>query len=106
MLKILLGLVLVLSPALPAAAQLHFPEYSDEQVATAANKVCAVLNNGGSYRKSEVMLLIKLRGSLERDLTGIPDNLYSSPEDNEQVIRNANRIVNRLNQTCQAPSIN
>jgi hypothetical protein len=100
MLKILIATIPLLLISLPAAAQLNYPEYTEQQVVTASNKVCAVLNNGRSYTLREAMFLIKLRGSLERDITG-RENEYSSAEDNAQVIRNANRIVDRLNLTCQ-----
>jgi hypothetical protein len=102
MAKILFGTWLLLLLALPATAQLHYPEYTDEQVEMAADKVCKGLNNGKTKTRSEAILLVRLVGSMFRDIRG-RENEYNSAEDNEQSVRNSNRVMIRLNQTCQAP---
>lgn len=102
MARILFGTWLLLLSALPANAQLHYPEYTDEQVQMATDKVCKALNNGKTKTRSEAILLVKLVGSMFRDIRG-RENEYNSAEDNEQSVRNSNRVMSRLNQTCQAP---
>jgi hypothetical protein len=102
MAKILFGTWLLLLSALPATAQLHYPEYTEKQVDMAANKVCKTLNNGITKTRSEATLLAELTGSMFRDIRG-RENEYSSFEDKEQSVRNSNRVILRLNQTCQAP---
>ena len=99
MAKILFGTWLLLLSALPATAQL-LAEYTEKQVDMATNKVCKALNNGLTKTRSEATLLVKLTGSMFRDIRG-RENEYSSAEDNEQSVRNSNRVMIRLNQTCR-----
>jgi hypothetical protein len=105
MLKILLGTGILLMIGLPATAQLHFPEYTDEQVDLAARRVCGTLNNGRRYSRGEAMILVKISASNLRDLSGIPDDMYASIDDRRQEVRNANRIVDRLNRSCRVPQL-
>ena len=102
MTRILFGTWLLLLIALPATAQLHYPEYTERQVDMAANKVCKGLNSGKTKTRTEATLMVKLIGSMFRDIRG-RENEYDSAEDNEQSVRNSNRVMIRLNQTCQAP---
>jgi hypothetical protein len=102
MFKVLLLTISLSIFALPVRAQLHYPEYTEEQIVAAADKVCAGLNNGRTKTRFEATIMVKLIGSMLRDISG-RENEYDSAEDKAQAIRNSNRVIIRLNRTCQAP---